>query len=81
MYGVWLGGLPSVSNLLNTAIKFVPAYGLRRTTSPLRGLSAAYRDCYRFWKPRFLDDVRVRVSQLNFPSPASSRREFTAGAP
>ena len=40
MYGVWLGGLPSVSNLPNTANKFAPAYGLRRTASPLRGLSA-----------------------------------------
>ena len=42
MYGVWLGGLPSVSNLPNTANKFAPAYRLRRTASPLRGLSAAY---------------------------------------
>lgn len=28
----------------NKAIKFAPAYGLRRTASPLRVLSAAYRD-------------------------------------
>ena len=48
MYGVWLGGLPSVSNLFDTAIKFAPAYGLRRTANPLRGLSAAYRYCYQF---------------------------------
>ena len=46
MYGVWLGGLPSVSNLPNTAIKFAPANGLRRTASPLPGLSAAYRFRY-----------------------------------
>ncbi len=29
--------------LPNKAVKFAPAYGLRRTASPLRALSAAYR--------------------------------------
>ena len=27
----------------NNAIKFAPAYGLRRTAKPLRDLAAAYR--------------------------------------
>ena len=43
MYGVWLGRLPSVSNLPNAANQFAPAYGLRLMASPLRCLSA---DCH-----------------------------------
>ena len=35
-----------MSNLPDTANQFGPAYGHRRTASPLRGLSAAYRNRY-----------------------------------